>query len=113
MKILGAFKPVTFLGAFFNLILLGICIFLIVSHSALPPQLPLWFSKPWGSVRLAAPINLWIIPALLVGFFVASHFTAKLLGKNNPKLAKMLVWSTAFIATVFLLTLYKIILVAL
>ncbi|TSC85277.1 MAG: hypothetical protein G01um101416_983 [Microgenomates group bacterium Gr01-1014_16] len=34
----------------------------LVFLAKLPPQVPLWYSRPWGEDQLAQPVFLWIIP---------------------------------------------------
>src|SRR3989344_3395426 len=47
------------------LIELGIMIGLIGwRFKNLPPEIPLWFSRPWGETQLAQPWMLWLLPAL-------------------------------------------------
>jgi hypothetical protein len=105
------FKPVDISALLINLLVLGSGVVLIISHPNLPPKIPFWFSKPWGVGRLAEPYYLWLLPTLILIFFLASNLVAKLITKNHPILAKILVWSATLISTVFLLTLYRIILV--
>ena len=46
---------------------------LILSASGkLPPQIPIFYSKPWGEPMLGPPIALWILPALVFNLFVRS-----------------------------------------
>jgi hypothetical protein len=54
-------KPVAFWATFINLAVLATGSALIISHSDLPPLVPLWLSLPWGEARLASPENLWLI----------------------------------------------------
>jgi len=56
------------IGFFF--FLLG-TLLLFLKFKSLPPQVPLFYSKPWGEERIPAKIWLWLIPALslLILFF--------------------------------------------
>ena len=110
---LGWLKPVVFVAVFLNLTATIISFYIVASHHNLPPLIPLWFSKSWGESRLANPSSLWILPFLILTLFFISTLLAKLLNKIYPTLAKILVWASAFISLVFLLALYKIVLVAL
>ncbi|HEY4695214.1 MAG TPA: hypothetical protein VIH52_04625 [Candidatus Nanoarchaeia archaeon] len=104
-------NPIDFLAALINLVVLGVSVVLLLTHQNLPSLVPLWFSKVWGQERLSEPVNLWLIPGLILAFFVISNVFGKALGANYPVLAKIFVWSSAFISIVFLLALYKIILI--
>ena len=48
------------------------------SLSRLPPQIPLWYSLPWGEGQLAPKIALFVLPAISLVFLifnlVFSHF---------------------------------------
>ncbi len=53
---------------------------ILVSWGKLPPQIPVFYSRPWGEAMLTSPLGLWILPALLFGlatlnFFVISNFS--------------------------------------
>ncbi len=111
MKLLIVFlKPVDSLAALVNTLVLIAAFGLIFLHPNLPAKLPLWFSLSWGEQRLAPTIFLWLLPALIFVFFLISHLAAKRIQKRQIVVARILVWSTAFISFVFLLALYKIIL---
>jgi hypothetical protein len=53
-----------------------LCIFstlLIISifYTKLPPEIPLWYSLPWGVERLVTPLWLFLLPiASLISFFI-------------------------------------------
>ena len=58
----------------------------------LPPQIPLWLSRPWGESQLAAPYWLWLLPGwgaiwTLMGVVVAGRIVSE-----DKLLARMLVW---------------------
>lgn len=37
--------------------------FILIRWNLLPPQVPLWYSRPWGTDQLAHPLWLFIFPA--------------------------------------------------
>ncbi|MBI2008514.1 hypothetical protein HYS82_02550 [Candidatus Amesbacteria bacterium] len=39
---------------------------LAIFFARLPPQVPLWYSRPWGEEQLASPAILWSIPAVII-----------------------------------------------
>lgn len=110
MSLLKQITPVNFYAAIFNLIIIILMVFLITFHKNLPPMVPLWFSYNWGLDRLANPISLWILPALVLFFFITSHIISKLVSVKHGILSQILIWTTAFLSLVFLLSVYKIIL---
>lgn len=56
---------------------------LILSASGkLPPQLPIFYSKPWGEPMLGPPVALWILPFValctsLINFSLATFLLAE------------------------------------
>jgi hypothetical protein len=59
----------SFITGFF-FFLLG-TLLLLLKFQSLPPQVPLFYSKPWGEERIPQKIWLWLIPflSLLIIFF--------------------------------------------
>ncbi len=45
---------------------------LLLYRTSLPPQVPLWYSRPWGEDQLTQPIGLWLVPGLIALVAVAS-----------------------------------------
>lgn len=64
-------------------------IFLGLSWPKLPPQVPLFYSLPWGKEQLAPPVLLWFLPAsssvlvvinlFLVGLFSSDKLLVRIL----------------------------------
>lgn len=111
MNIINKAKPVNYYAFVINLLVILLLIFFVLTHPSLPPKLPLWFSREWGEARLASPIYIWLLPTLSVSFFLTSYLVGKVLNSAHPHLAQVLVWTTTFISFVFLLSVYKIILI--
>ena len=67
-----------------NLALVGLIsslLFLGLSWFKLPPQVPLFYSLPWGKEQLASPVFLWLLPGsslalVLINLLVASFFSS-------------------------------------
>src|SRR3989344_5744038 len=59
--------------AFCAISVFGQVALILVSFQKLPPQLPIFYSKPWGEPMLAGPIAIWILPGLTL-FFVAINY---------------------------------------
>lgn len=65
-----------------------ICIFLtliIISifYTKLPPEIPLWYSLPWGETRLATPLWLFLLPVSSLMSFFINTLLALLLTKED------------------------------
>lgn len=75
----------------------------------LPPQVPLWYSLPWGGSQLAQPLFLFILPigALLIYFLnmvIAMYLTADyLIFTQILYLSSFLVSSLSFITLIKIL----------
>ena len=53
---------------------------LLISYNSLPAQVPLWYSKPWGTDRLAEPLWLFLLPGAsciwhIINSFLSIHIT--------------------------------------
>lgn len=104
------FKPVNSYATSINLVVILLMVIILLTHQKLPPKIPLWFSLEWGGQRLANPLFLWTIPLISSFFFVSSFIVSKTLYKNYTTISEILVWATTFLSFVFLLSIYKIIL---
>lgn len=110
MNIVNKIKPINYYALAINLLVILLLVIFVIAHPTLPPKLPLWFSQEWGETRLAEPTYIWLLPTLAICFFLTSLTLSKLLHYSHPILAQVLVWTTTFISFVFLLSVYKIIL---
>lgn len=78
---------------------------LILSASGkLPPQIPIFYSKPWGEPMLGPPIALWILPAISMIISLVNFSLATFLLSETKFLTKTL-FISAFIVN--LMTLYS------
>lgn len=81
---------------------------LIWRFRSLPPQVPLWYQKPWGEDQLASPYFLILLPvgALLVYFvngIVSIYFT-----KEHLVFTQILFLTSLVVALLSFVTLVKI-----
>ena len=82
---LGKFWQTTFNSRFFRFSLflfLAQIIIIIWFYNQLPPQIPLFFSRPWGQSWLASSASIFILPlfsliTLLINYFLALYFHPK------------------------------------
>ena len=64
--------------------LLLLTTFVVYSHlSSLPPEIPLWYTKPWGAARLAPSEKLSLIPILGGALLVLNLLIYRLLSKRR------------------------------
>jgi len=74
------------------------------SLSSLPPEVPLWYTKPWGLPRLAPPTKLYTIPRTGAVILLVNFVIYWFLSKKREETAAM-VFALLGLATSFLLTL--------
>lgn len=65
------------------LLLLFLSSLILVSWSKLPPQLPLFYSRPWGEAMLAQPLYLWILPAISAGAIALNFFLSSVVADTK------------------------------
>lgn len=89
-------------------LIFGGVIFLLLSNK-LPPQIPLFYSKPWGEEQLGI-IYFLGIPLLLSGAFLVINTIAASYLSDYPLLKKTLVIGAATVSVLASITVVKIIL---
>lgn len=75
----------------------------------LPPEVPIFYSRPWGKQQLTSKTTLWLLPFSTTLVFILNLALASLAGRQERLLARILIGagvSFAFLATY---TLMKII----
>lgn len=63
---------------------------LVLNRQALPPRVPLWYSKPWGEEQLAFSWQLWLVPGLSVVFLIINLILANYFYRQERFLGKMI-----------------------
>jgi len=94
-----------------TLIIFFFCVFSVIiqavlilgSWAKLPPQLPLYFSRPWGEMVLSSPLGLWLLPVIALLTLVVNFLLAIFAVRGNRFLTRTL---TTFCFLVALTTLY-------
>lgn len=79
----------------------------------LPPEVPLWYSRPWGQAQLAGPAWLLVLPTItgvVVGGSVVIH---RLLFETEPLLAAISSATSMVIAVLGTLGLFRILILVL
>ncbi len=75
----------------------------------LPPEVPLYYSRPWGAPQLTSSYSLFILPGISLGvLLINSNIIVLLLGQKRF-LSLCLMWSNLIINILSLITLFKII----
>ena len=77
---------------------------LLVSWGKLPPEVPLFYSRPWGEQILAAPVFLFMMPAVALFALVVNFILASIIAREDIFIRRVLV---ACVILIGLITLYN------
>lgn len=92
----GWIFKLSFLMVFIQSVLTGFL------YSKIPPQVPLYYSRPWGEDQLVEKINLFLLPLSILFFTCLNLFLTALCWEKQKLIAQIAVFLTAVM--VFLLT---------
>jgi len=94
-------------------ILLGLNFFFLgLWWSKLPPQLPLFYSRPWGEEQLVAKNLFFILPAACFIFIIINLRLASFFFKKEVLLSQILIWSALVFSLLTTISLWKILTIA-
>jgi len=82
---------------------------IIIAWSFLPPQLPLFYSRPWGEEQLVHPANLLILPGLGLLVFFANLLILSFVPKDEKLINQILIIILLVFNFLSLITLIQII----
>lgn len=74
----------------------------------LPPNIPLWYTKPWGSEQLASPYFLFLLPATALFFHIFNTAIAYIFVRDHRVFAQILALTSLFSATILVITTFKV-----
>ena len=86
---------------------LGIIIF---SYPSLPPEIPLFFSRPWGESQLVQPLLIIVLPVFSLVFLIVNSLIASMFLDKETFLSQILVFGGVLFATFNTIALIKIVL---
>jgi hypothetical protein len=95
----------------FNLALIALSasfILLLLSWVRLPPEVPLFYSLPWGEEQLVSPFLLWLLPGsslaiIFINLTFASYFS------SDQLLTRVLMVTTSLYSILATIILFQII----
>lgn len=67
------------------------CAILLVKFNDLPPQIPLYYSEPWGESQLTSVSSVFILPALSIAVLLVNNLLAVFFLKSTQLLSRLLV----------------------
>ena len=83
--------------------------YLIVKFNDLPPQVPLYYSEPWGENQLASAGQLFLLPSIAIVVGLLNNFIAAILLNRITLLSRLLIVFSLVVSGFSLVTLYQII----
>jgi len=87
-------------------------ILIVLTWNRLPPQIPLYFGRPWGEDQLAPKPFIFLLPTISAVILLANRFWGKIyLKKGGDFFNNMVAVSSLTVATLNLICLIKIILI--
>lgn len=89
--------------------LLGQILAILISWRWLPPELPLFYSRPWGKEQLTTPFGLFLLPALSLIVFLINLTLISFISKEEKLIPKILEITSVIFNLFCLLTIIKII----
>lgn len=102
--------PFCFGGLALSLATLSLgCLFLLLFWSRLPPQIPLFYSQPWGEEQLGFKIQMLFLPVFAFLIFAFSLFSARQLLNKNIILARIIIGTGGILVLVLTVALFQIV----
>lgn len=96
----------TLLTIFMSLLIL---IFWVINYSKLPPQLPLFYSLPWGETQLASLPQFLILSSLIILILLINLIISWHLHPSQILTKRIISLTTAFTSFLILITAFRII----
>ncbi len=79
----------------FTIIQIGLIIFLT---PWLPPIIPIFYSRPWGTDQLASPQSLIILPLISLSLAIINGLIGATIYEKNELAGKITIWGGALVA---------------
>lgn len=86
---------------------------LIFQWAKLPPQIPLFYSLPWGEGWLIDKSKLWMILAGFALIWFVNNLLALIVSKQEVLLGAYLAWGSAIIQLLLAVTMLRTVLIVL
>ncbi|MFZ5844988.1 MAG: hypothetical protein ACOY0S_00785 [Patescibacteria group bacterium] len=85
-------------------------IILAFNYRFLPPQVPLWYSRPWGAERLASSLWLLIFPVGNIFWFLVNIVVATFTTRDYPIFTRVLFLTSLLVSFLSTIAITQIIL---
>ena len=98
------------LGLRWGLVLLGLTMIIVaVKWQALPPEVPLLYSRAYGEEQLVKSGWVWMLPGLMLILELISIKMAAKIWKEDKLMAEMIIWIGVIMTAMGLIALVKIV----
>jgi len=84
-------------------------VFIFLKFDSLPKQVPLYYSLPWGSQRLASASSLFLLPSFSIIFFLINNLLATFTLRSIQIISRLLVIFSFIYSVLSLITLIHIV----
>ncbi len=92
------------------LMIIGGAFFFAINYRNLPPQIPLFYSLPWGESQLIPKLWFGLGLVVLSVIVLFNYLLTRLLKKNDPVVATVMTGATLLLISVYLATFFRILL---
>lgn len=107
--IMGAVKRIKLVQIWVSATCLVVtCGLLLLYRTGLPPEVPLWYSRPWGQDQLSSPYWLWLIPVVIAVMTGLGWLGHKWLRRENL-LANLWLLTTLLVEVVLAISVVRIV----
>ena len=87
---------------------LGEFLLILLGWRFFPPEIPFFYSRPWGQEQLANPLMLFMLPGLGLIIFFLNVFVARLISREEHLIKQVLAMSFLIFNFLSLVTLIQI-----
>ncbi len=84
-------------------------IYLFFVYDNLPPEIPLYYSRPWGESQLTSPNHLFFLPILCLVIWLLNYLFSTFYLKKNQLLSRLLVIFSLVFTILLTVALFNII----
>ena len=112
LSLLGKFWEEKINGTLFRwnvLVIIFQLVFIFLKFDSLPKQVPLYYSLPWGSQRLASAASLFLLPSFSIVFSLINNIIAAITLRSIQVISRLLVVFSLVYSILSLITLIHIV----
>ena len=77
-------------------------------YKYIPPQIPIFYSQPWGQEQLADKKLIFLFPIQLILLLIINYFLAALFFLKEKLLAKFFIFGVSLVAVLLSIAFFKI-----